>query len=522
MTRRHVTPTPPPTARLTRRVRLSDVVSLGEEGSDAVGGLEGRDAHDSALEASEGDGEGFALGGSSAAALLGATLALGANAHLLVELERALGDDAILFLPRAELRETELGLGVERFALNAEDGVGGGFARGGDDAGASSRPDAARRASAARYRRHLHFFAGGATGGDHGATSGRRDARSRRVRDSRGRESARGPSAREHHRSDRAARAGSRGPCTSRKGQKAIFSFKKRIQVTAPLSDLQLFVSRASVEVTSRDDSPPSRPGDECDSPGYRDARHFRARARDEHVRRVRSLCRGSRLPTHARALRSAEMRGPARPVPRGIPAERHALARAFAPGRRPVVRDKSPRRAVTPHAPISPRGRSPIARRTSLHSARRTHPTRACAAPRTHPTVPARHARQPPRRGYSSPKECSSSRITSGSPRIPSDHTSRLRESERVTVYARETTGSVRGAHSRSARDARRLHWTSEARTGARALRLLWTSEIWTKSTSKTPERGAVSGLSMRLRLRRRRRRRAFHSHLFGERPRR
>ena len=89
--------------------------------------------------------------------------------------------------------------------------------------------------------------------------------------------------------------------------------------------------------------------------------------------------------------------------------------------------------------------------------------------------------------------------------------------------VYARETTGSE--ARTRGARAMRVdyiSYWTSEARTGARALRLLWTSEIWTTSTSKTPARGAVSGLSMRLRLRRRRRRRAFHSHLFGERPRR
>ena len=184
-----------------------------------------------------------------------------------------------------------------------------------------------------------------------------------------------------------------------------------------------------------------------------------RARARRACPPRSFSLPRFA--PTHPRA--SSALCRDARTCPacsprntRRTPCAR-ASVRTWTPSCRPGC--GSPRRAVTPHAPISPRGRSPIARRTSLHSARRTHPTRACAAPRTHPTVPARHARQPPRRGCSSPKERSSSRITSGSPRIPSDHTSRLRESERVMVYARETTGSVRGAHSRSARDARRLN---------------------------------------------------------------
>ena len=382
-----------------------------------------------------------------------------ARQHLLVELERALGDIAILFLPRAELRETELGLGVERFALNAEDGVGGGFARGGGRRGCVVAPGRREARSAARYRHHLHLFAGGATGGDHGATSERRDARSRRVRDSRGRESARGPSARGHHRSDRAALQDLEALHFAKRPKGDFFFQKAYPGHRAVVRSPTLFVSRASVEVTSRDDSPQAVPGMSA-TPRDTATRVTLRYARATSMSAAFVLFAAVRAYPPTRELcalqRCEDLPGlfPAEYPPNAVRSrERSHLDAVLSSGMRlPATRRHAARTHLTSWA---------LAYREAhvATSARRTHPTRACAAPRTHPTVPARHARQPPRRGCSSPKERSSSRITSGSPRIPSDHTSRLRESERVMVYARETTEAPRGARSRSARDARRLH---------------------------------------------------------------
>ena len=318
-----------------------------------------------------------------------------------------------LFLPRAELRETELGLGVERFALNAEDGVGGGFARGGDDAGASSRPDAARRGARRRSSSSSSFRRRRDGRGSRGDERAPRRAIATRARFPRARKRTLGPP-----RVDIIAQTALRCRISRAlhfaKRPKGDFFFQKaypghRAVVRSPT----LFVSRASVEVTSRDDSPPSRPGDECDSPGYRDARHFRARARDEHVRRVRSLCRGSRLPTHARALRSAEMRGPARPVPRGIPAERrrsrarsHLDAVLSSGMRLPATRRHAARTHLTswalayreahvatlrsPDAPYPLRARRRNARAPSLLDTHDSHP--AADVPRQRALLVAYH----------------------------------------------------------------------------------------------------------------------------------
>lgn len=218
-------------------------------------------------------------------------------------------------------------------------------------------------------------------------------------------------------------------------------------------------------------------------------------------------------------------MRGPARPVPRGIPAERHALARAFAPGRRPVVREAAPRDAPSRRTHPShlvgarlsrgARRYTPLAGRTLSAPARRRErtPPSLLDTHDSHPAADVPRQNSAPRRVSPLARHASLRTTHPVSARASESWSTRVRRPEAFEAR-------IRGAH--AMRVDYISYWTSEARTGARALRLLWTSEIWTTSTSKTPARGAVSGLSMRLRLRLRRRRRAFHSHLFGERPRR
>ena len=122
------------------------------------------------------------------------------------------------------------------------------------------------------------------------------------------------------------------------------------------------------------------------------------ARALDEHVRRVRPLRRASCLPSHARDVRAAEMRGPARPVPRGIPSERHADPRAFAPGRRPDVRDAAPRDAPSRHAHPSHLVGAHLSRgaRRDTPLAGRTLPAPAQRRERTPPSVLETHTTHP------------------------------------------------------------------------------------------------------------------------------